>query len=85
MSLQNAECGLTDIRQLHFVNLGILNQQLMAENLKNEPNRLLDVQESFLFSLTLTYGSRQFEASDGITSLFLRFEDDCVFHRDNGW
>jgi hypothetical protein len=77
--------SLADICQLHFQDLGILNQKLLAEYLQNKPDRLLDVHQGFLFRLALTYGPRQFEASDSVTSFFLRFEDDCVLHRDNGW
>ncbi len=84
MSLRSLEIigSLADIRQLYFQDLGVLNQKLLAENLQNEPDRLLDVNQGLLFRFALAYGPRQFEAPDSITPLFLRFEDDCLLHRE---
>ena len=76
--------SLTDISQPHFQDLSIgAHHHILAENFYYEPNCLLYVSQSFLFRLALTYGTRQFEASNRETSLVLRFEDDCVFHSDN--
>jgi len=69
MSLRSLEIigSLADICQLYFQDLGVLNQKLLAENLQNEPDRLLDVNQGLLFRFALAYGPRQFEAPDSIT------------------
>ncbi len=35
--------------------------------------------------LQKTWHATEFQASDGVAYLFLRFKDDGVFHADNSW